>query len=336
MIRLEKPMLLMKILKLLLVVTCFAPQSVLAQVDATNKLPDEYESAGGTSNGFGNGGVAITTGIAAVRTNPAMLSELKEYTVNMGYHWPTTGREFFQAGVVDSKTSNVAAGFSYTGFNDDYDKSQLGSVKLEYDSPIIKRAALAFAQPVGAMSAGIGGTYVEAHPLRGSEEFSRDQKKIKGYALNFGLAGYATQRIRWAVSTENISNKKIKDYAPTTYRVGGAYLVTGDQLSLHLDYKQRQKVAYFEAPEVNISTGEYSEEFVNTEKIVIASFSAKIYDLLRLLGAYGNVVEEDRQTLSGGIALINQKFSLSYTINKPNLKLAETHNSLNLGFAIAM
>ena len=192
-----KNSILFKILLAGSIVGLFISQAALA-VDENLRVPDEYESTGGHIGGFSNGGVAAVGGVTAVRANPAMLSEDKEYTVSMGYHWPSGGREFYQAGVVDSKTSPVAAGVSYTGFNDEYDYSQDSSVEVESDSPIMKRAALAMSQSFGAFSAGLGGGYVEAHPLRGTESFVDDEESIKGYTLNFGMAGYLGKQLRWA------------------------------------------------------------------------------------------------------------------------------------------
>ncbi len=310
------------------------PNASLA-AEETNRVPDEYESTGGHVGGFSNGGVAAVGGIAAVRSNPAMLSEDKEYTVSMGYHWPSGGREFYQAGVVDSKTSPVAAGLSYTGFNDEYDYSQDSSVEVESDSPVMKRAAVAMGQSFGGISAGIGGGYVEAHPLRGSEKFVSGEERVKGYTVNFGLAGYATPQIRWGASAENISNKKVSEYAPTVYRVGAAYVLSNNNLTAHLDYRQRQRVDFFESEDVGLF-GAAPEEGPTEEKMVIGSFSARIFDLLRLLGSYGQALDDDRRTAGAGLVLVNKKFSLSYVINKPYLGKPESHNSLNFGFAITM
>ena len=72
-------------------------------------LPAEYESDGGHSLGFGHGGVAAVSGQSSVKANPAMLPLEKHYRVSAGYHWPVFGREYYQAGVVDSVTSSIAS-----------------------------------------------------------------------------------------------------------------------------------------------------------------------------------------------------------------------------------
>ncbi|MEI6399609.1 MAG: hypothetical protein WCO71_12645 [Pseudomonadota bacterium] len=81
-------------------------------------VPEEYESTGGQSLAFGGSVATGLGGASAIRANPALMALEKEYSINGAYHWPTAGRDFYQVGVVDGKTSPIAAGFTYTGAQD--------------------------------------------------------------------------------------------------------------------------------------------------------------------------------------------------------------------------
>ena len=70
--------------------------------------------------------------------------------------------------------------------------------------------------------------------------------------------------------------------------------------------------------------------------MLIGSFSARVFDLLRVLGSYGEAMDDERRTMGGGLVLVNEKFSMSYVINKPYIGQSETHNTINFSFAIAM
>src|SRR5690606_16813666 len=120
-------------------------------------------------------------GISAVKLNPGLLPLQKEYAVSAGYNWPTSGREFFQAGVIDSQSSDIAAGFLYTGFGEDYGEDPTVQGK---DARTQRRASLALAMPLKKLSIGISGQYVEAiaDPVTGTE--------VKGTTIGFGMAGY--------------------------------------------------------------------------------------------------------------------------------------------------
>src|SRR5262245_51440873 len=68
-------------------------------VDAEKRIPAEYESTSALGVAMNNGGYAANDPHAAVRANPALLSLEKQYSVSAGYHWPQSGREFYQASV---------------------------------------------------------------------------------------------------------------------------------------------------------------------------------------------------------------------------------------------
>lgn len=320
-----------------------------------SKIPDEFESAAGHSVALANTGSAAMSDISSVRLNPALLCLEAEYTVSAGYHWPTEGREFFQAGIVDSKTSSTAAGFSYTGFSEKYEVTQEkldeGSISMS-DSPVKRRANLAFGQRYGRLLLGVNGQYLEAQSTK------RPDSKISGAGFGLGIAGFLTQQLRYGLSAENLANKKIAEYAPKTYRGGLAYLIPSMSLSLHLDYRYRERVLQENPKALEEMTSILLKETANTinpdqpvlgteeeyvkrdpEQMVTASFSLGFQNVLRLLGAYGQSVDkkDERQMLSGGVAVVGGKFSLSYSVLQPYLNRdAKSHQSVNLNLLMSM
>ena len=321
--------------------TVFIGPFVLAGVataEVIRHIPDEYESTSGLGSAVNNGGVASSDSFTAVSLNPALMAAQKTYTVNGTYNWPTEGRDYYQGGVVDGKTASVAAGISYTGFIDDfkYQADSNGNITgaSAFDSPVTRRISLAAAENFGNVSVGIGGTYVEGHPVYGSPEQRRGENKISGTGLNVGVAMSLAPNWMVGASAQNISTAKIKDYAPRTLRLGTAYQFS-PVFTAYLDARQRDRVSRFEDQlDLDAPTATVSQK--GPERMVIASGSIQIQDYLRLLGSYGESVSDDRRSLAGGIALINKNFSLSYTASRPYMKLSEAHQALMISFEIAM
>ena len=305
--------------------------------DLIKQIPDEYETTSVLGTALNNAAYAGSDPHAAVRANPALLSLEKTYSIYGGYHWPTAGREYFQAGVVDSKTSPVAAGVSYTGYADDYlyPNDPAAPKSVRFDSPIIRRGVIGLAQVLGAVSLGAGATYVEANSLVSSEEKQQGEDRIRGFGLNAGAAGVIAPGLRVGVSGENLSNKRIKDYAPSTYRGGFAYMF-GPLLTAYLDYRHRERVVEFEGPRLRLDAFE-DEGYSAPEQMVLASATANLQDSIRFLGSYGHAISADRRrSLSGGIAIINKTISLSYTVNRPYLARSDTHQAIALAIDMSM
>src|SRR5690606_30326723 len=108
-----------------------------------------------------NAGVAALGGISAIRVNPGLLPLEPEYSISAGYYWPVQGRNYYQGGIVDAVTSSkIAAGVSFTGFSDDYEKDP-----FERDSPINRRVAIGVAHAFKKVSLGISGQYVNGFGL---------------------------------------------------------------------------------------------------------------------------------------------------------------------------
>jgi hypothetical protein len=313
-----------------------------------DQIPDEFESTAGNSLGFGNAGVAASAGLSSVRMNPAMLPLEKQYRVSAGYHWPTAGREYYQAGVVDSSSSRYAAGVVYTSSQDDYQEysregSEARGASLSgNDSPVKKRISLGLGTIIGSISLGIGGQRVEAWDLNSVEK----KTTIKGTTLGIGAAGLISQQLRFSVSIENMANESVRDYAPKMYRAGLAYLVGGGKLSFHIDYRDRERVAQEiegaqDFPDIfaaDDQSQQRSSGQINSEKMVTGSFSVRVQNMLRVLGAAGREVGGGTRTnLSGGVALVNKNFTFSYMVSRPYfLRDDSLHQAINMGIDVSI
>jgi hypothetical protein len=314
------------------------PSPLLAQT----QIPNEYESTGGSSLGFANAGSAASGGISAVRANPAMLPFEKQYQMAIGYHWPTAGREFFQAGVVDSQTSSFAAGVSYTGYTDPYKYSDESTDNAEsLDSPVVRRGLVGIGKTLSMVSVGLSVQYVEGMPLTASrEEADRLGGRVKGTGIGLGIAALATPALRIGASAENLSNKRIEPYAPKTYRVGASYILGESNLVANIDFRQRDRVEFFEAP-LPIGFGINAEDAtpqkeLAPERMVILSGLARVQNFMRVMASYGQTLADDeRRTLAGGVILYQEKFSLAYAASQPYMSQASTQHSLNIGFDLA-
>lgn len=302
-------------------------------------VPDEIESVGGHALGLGNDGVAALSEQASIRTNPAMITFEKHYRLSAGYHWPTYGREFYQIGVVDSKTSPLAAGVLYTQSQIPYESYEADesdhSRRLNrfFDSPIKRRLSLGVGQAFSKMAFGLGMQYMERHD---------GEETTKGTTMGVGLAGLLTPSLRFGVSAENLANNQFYDVAPKTLRIGLAYTLFGGDVTAHLDAKQRERVPQ-ENPNFLMAHGFSMENPIpdqdptKPEQMVSASFTARIQDLLRLMAAYGQSVDKvSRKTLSGGVALVNTNFSLSYLVSKPYLRDEKSHQAINFSVSMSM
>jgi hypothetical protein len=321
------------------------PTPALA-VNIYGPVPDEYESSADHSLGFANSGVAAAGGLAAVKMNPAMLPLEKQYRVSGGYHWPSLGREFYQAGVVDSSSSAIAAGVVYTSSQEDYlkigaspdlpetaeDREEL--LQATNDSPVKRRVSLGLGKAFSTFSLGIGGQFVEAW-----DQTNPNGEMIKGNTLGMGAAGMIIPALRVAASVENMANDKIKDYAPRTFRAGLAMMIFAGNLTLHLDYRDRERVQT-EAPKIG-TTNPLSETVApggfTSEKMAVFSFSSRVQDVIRLLGAFGQSIGGDnRQTVSGGIAVVSSKVTMSYLVSRPYMSSSRLHQAVNMGLDVSL
>jgi hypothetical protein len=313
--------------------------ALASDLSLVGQIPDEYESTSGHGIAMNNAGYASNDGASAIRANPALLALQKQYTVTAGYHWPTVGRDYYQAAVVDSQTSPVAAGVSYTGFSTDYEYFRENNQASLYDSPLIRRGALGVAQSFGRLALGVGGVFVESRPTWSDRvRQTREDQNIRGVGLNLGLAAPLSTELSLGASVENVSNNKIKEYAPRTIRAGMAYSFTKMVVGF-LDLRQRDRVAAFESSkkiDPDQVESPSTPDALAPERLVIASFSAHLQDVLRLVGSYAQSLTDDRRSLAGGLAVVSKNFSLSYTVAQPYMKLRTAHQAVTLSLDMAM
>ncbi len=285
-------------------------------------VPEEYEIAGGPSLAFANSGSVAYSGAGSLKLNPGMLALEKQYNVAGGYHWPAFGREFYKLGVVDSKSSPIAAGVSYTSLLK-ADDSTFGGEQSVSGRYVTRRIGLGAAYAFHTLSIGVAGQWTEAGPLgSGVEVDTKSDDAVRGTSLNVGVVGLLTPTLRFGASVEGLANKSVNSNAPRYTRVGLASLFAQGQTSLHLDWQRR----------------EILESEVDSEQMLTGSFSIKVYDYLRLLGGYGKDPQSGhlRETAAAGIALVGPKVSFSYTASRPDLRFEESHQSINMNLELSM
>lgn len=324
----------MKVILLFITCFCFAT-FVFAKDPSVGRIPDEYEGGWGHTLGFAYGGTVAVSGLDSIKSNPAMLAIEKKYQVSAGYHWPTYGRDFYQLGIVDSKTSSFAAGASYISYQKKYTSWGLltdrqKKIQAYYDTPIQRRISGAIAQVFGKFFVGVSTQYLD---------YKYDDKVDNGVTWGIGTVAHLTKNIRIGLSVENMANHKHKEVAPRTYRAGVAYIAGNGVVTLHGDYRQRDRVMQEVLFSKVESAGAYdsSKKLKSSEKLLIGSASVKIQDLLRFVGGYGYDFDQTkRQILALGIALVNKNFSLSYAVNRPYLSDGSYHQAFNMSYNVVL
>lgn len=319
----------MRLLRIYLAICTFLVPSYRAQA-SSYVLSDEIESVGGHNNAFSNGGAAAVADVAAVRLNPAMLALESTYSMHAAYHWPARGSEFYQAGVVDSQTSTVAAGILLSRIEQDE-----GADSLPLKQRLKSRMALGIAKSLKLFSVGLGLQYLETNP-------HTPELPKTGTSLGMGVAGLLNSNLRFGASVENINDSRLMPYAPKTARFGLAYLTHDGTVSAHLDYSNREAVSAMdwyqseEASDLWLTASEKSNLEAKSEELITLSGSAKIYDLMRVLGSYGQSTDGERQFAGLGIALVNGPASLAYGASRPDLRFPESHQSFSVSFKLSM
>jgi hypothetical protein len=290
-------------------------------------LPAEYETLGIQGSAYSNSGVAGLQGPDAVRVNPALLVLDREYSFSAAYNWVERGRDFYQLGVVDGTTSQMAAGVLFTGMRDSY---EAGSLIPERDSPVIKRASLGVAYPFSRLALGLAGHYVE-----GIEESGLSDRVVKGVSLGVGAVAFLTPSLRMGLAIENLNNDKTERFSPQTLRAGLYWNVFPEQWQIFVDYRQRQRLAELEGPidpipGVAVDPSEL-KGFTETEKMLLAGFDIRVYNILKIVTSYGHAVSNDgRRSLAASIGIDQQGFGLNYTVARPYLDRDEMVSSLSL------
>ena len=317
-------------MRALLITLFFMPTTALQAIS----IPDEYRASGGYSIGLSHAAMVADNGVAAVELNPAMIALARDYRVSLGYNWPATGRGFYQVGIVDGKTAKIAAGVLYTGFHEKFDGH--GFLHTELDSPIKQRGRVALSGMFGKIALGVSGQYVEGYQftenVHGLPALTSDthrygstaHDKRTGITAGLGAAIALTPTLRLGAAINNLANRKVRDFAPRTIRAGAAWLATpqGD-IAVHLDYHERERVALFEQ-------GQHTPE-----RLAIASCSVRVYDVVRILAAYGQSLVDKSGEFAAGLTLVNNNISLSYGFRRPWPRNTITQ-AVNLGFTVVL
>jgi hypothetical protein len=299
------------------------------------EIPDEIDSAGGVRTGLSNGGLAFDSGISAIRSNPAMIAMDKTYSISGGYHWPSVGSDYYQVGVIDSKTSEVSAGISLVRPTEDFKVVSKRANDREVVHPLKNRVSVAFGLSLQKLAVGISGQLVEAFEF---QQESETLEKIRGNTLGFGVAGLLTPTIRFAASVENLANKSVEYIAPRFYRAGLAYANESGLFSVHTDYVSRAAIidsesSFFTERLRSFGLAADSNTDLKSAEMkqqMIGSFSARAYDLLRILGGYGVEIGSDKQSFGGGIALVKDAWTFSYVAMRPDTDSPTAHQAASL------
>jgi len=272
--------------------------------------------------GLGLGHLNTTYGdgeISGIKTNPALLASEGGYQVEANYQWPTQGRELYQVGVVDSKTSKTTTALLYSGH---FSKTK----NQPSDIPVKHRVHVGFAQKTGKFRLGIGGQYSAGDKLS-----TRD---IKGIRFNTGLVADISEKFKLGASAENLGSKKLAAIAPTTFRTGLSYGFK-KSFSLHGSYQRRRLV---------------DGEFVAENKDWIDTIGAGLVVELKsffIAGSYSRQLqplwtaespdkEKNRTSISGSAGFEQKSFRLSYSIRVPELGGKLREQAVQVGYAVKM
>ena len=290
-------------------------------------IPTEYEACGGFSLGGGCTGVAMPSGVASIRINPALIALRKEYAINASWHDPVDGRDFYQTGVVDSVTGSLAAGFHTTQF------FSAPKPYVTEDSHAEKRLNAAVAGVMSRLAIGIGVQHVDGALEPGI------QPRRKGYSWSGGLAGLLMPNLTFGISGENIANDKVRELAPTTVRAGLGLQINNNKLLFALDYKRRdrvpQEVLTLGRPSLSLSSETMDE--LSPEEMVTFAFQAKVYDLLFVTSQLGQSLSDDkRQQVSAALGVVNDSMALSWAWEKPYLAYNKYHQSVSIHLIMKM
>lgn len=315
----------------LLFVAIYGQVAGAVEIATDTLVPDEAEYPGGQVLGLGNGGTAASVGPSSLRINPATLVLERQYSVFAGYLWPAAGGEFYNAGVVDGKTSSVAAGVSYSQARNMYKSPESAEdfAAQFLRSPIQRRITIGVGQSYERISIGLGGQYIQARKFGGEE--------VKGVSVNAGIAGLITPSLRYSVSAENLANQKLAFAAPRTYRAGVAYTMGSGSLTFHADYRQRERLPQELQKFLDGEVVDSQDRIDASEKMLIASMAVRVQNMLQILGGYGHEVGgRSRRSLSGGVALVSNGYTLAYLYSQPYLTLSRASHSVNFALNVPL
>ncbi len=272
--------------------------------------------------GLGLGHLNTTYGeaeVSGLKTNPALLAGKGSYRVSANYQWPSEGRELYQVGVVDSRTSKTTTGLLYSGH---FSKTK----NLNTDIPVKHRIHVGFAQKTGKFRLGIAGQY-----SAGEKNATMD---VRGMRFNAGLVADISEKVKLGFSGENLGSKKLATIAPTTFRGGLSYGFKKN-FELQGNYQRRRLV---------------EGEFIADEKGWVDTVGAGIVSQWKsffLVGSYSRQLQplwtaasqdkaKKRSSLAGAVGFEQKDFKLSYSMRAPELGSKLREQAIQLGYAVKM
>ncbi len=320
--------------RILVLMALWSQSASFAKAEPQLRLPDEIAAVGGQGTALGHSGTAALSDLGAIRLNPAMLYQQRSYDIGGGYYWPSTGRPFYKAGVIDGVTSQMVAGFEYTGFQD---APKARTADSELDSPVQKRVSVALAIPSQVFSLGLALHYVESQDPASDPSQVRE---LKGIALGAGLVAFVTESVRFGASVQNFNNRRIRNVAPTTYRAGLSWADRSGTIIVSGDLAQRDRSFPLELPRTpeDLSLvqdlGSYYEK---PERMGYVGIQAKTFNMMKIFAAYGHTVQgPERTSASGGIGVFQKSFSFAYALSKNFPAQDELQSSLQLTVTMRM
>lgn len=174
----------------------------------------------------------LASGNDAIFGNPATLASRRRYAIEVQYLQERAGGgrawQWLQTSVVDSETSSVAAGLSYTRIFDGNrpDGAYTGSA---YHLPLATRVG-------GSLFAGLTGKYLDLRTPAG---------KVQVGTVDAGLFWQASSLVGFGLAGYNLVPVGKKDDAP---RAMGAGIAVGDDRRFHVavdwrgDFQRRDKL----------------------------------------------------------------------------------------------
>lgn len=257
---------------------------------ALAETPQEIFLSSGIAIGLNNGGAAGPSDISNIDVNPALLAREQTYTFSGSVTTPSNGQSFYDVGILDSHTSDVAIALKGRDFIDDGEDAGVSSL-----TPADRRFGLGFAKKVSSVYVGISAHYAKASIVENQRPID-----IELMTLGVGLAGEAIEGLEWGMSWQNLQNRGYDQVSPYTFRAGVSYSLMPN-FKLMFDYVNTKDSNYYVG-----NSGE-SNPFIGP------SFQWEIIQGLSLVGssAWGLGGDKSRH-YAGGLSYKYNNWAISY------------------------
>lgn len=324
-------------------VAFFILWQVLAQSEvllAGSPMFDEASTPGDGSIGVANAAMLSMRSFGAVRANPAMLAYDKDYQMGAAYHWPSVGREYLQFGVLDSKTSAIAAAaYLNQGTNSDEKlKFDLGSNGSFASSMVKRRMGIGLGSKFDTFQIGVAGHMVEYFDPIDSFVSQSTRSLKRNMSLGVGTVFGITSSIMGGLSAENLGSDKARFVAPTIYRLGFSWS-HHPQVTTYFDAHLRQTRSTFGASPAGLALLEDTSSKSSDSQQTLAAL-ASIYsptELIQLstgLGVLTQKNEKPGSLASLGVAIGNGSYKMRYDVQRDSSLNANYSHSAQLALQL--